>query len=87
MSRSADEPWTQTGGLRPTSDVRLASCLREGGGALLPAFLLLLAAGVVSAQPVGDVITAEVEVRVVNVEVFVEDRDGMPVTGLTREDF
>jgi VWFA-related protein len=49
--------------------------------------LLLLAAGALSAQPVGDVVTGEVEVRVVNVEVFVEDRDGVPVTGLTGDDF
>ncbi|MEE8525947.1 MAG: VWA domain-containing protein [Thermoanaerobaculia bacterium] len=58
---------------------------------LQPLALVLLAAGVAAgvavAQPVGDVVTAEVEVRVVNVEVFVEDRDGSPVTGLTREDF
>ncbi len=51
------------------------------------ALLLLLAANLVWAQPVGEVVTGEVEVRVVNVEVFVEDREGLPVLGLTREDF
>lgn len=35
----------------------------------------------------GDVILGEVDVRLVEVEVFVTDREGRPVTGLARDDF
>lgn len=40
-----------------------------------------------SAQEVAGEFDEVVEVRVVNVDVYVTDREGNPVTGLTREDF
>lgn len=53
---------------------------------------LLLAAALAVVLPAAgqtpqDAISNEVEVRVVNLEVFVDDRDGRPVPGLTRDDF
>ncbi|MBZ0090575.1 MAG: VWA domain-containing protein, partial [Thermoanaerobaculia bacterium] len=55
------------------------------------AALLLAAGGAVSAQappaPTTPVFGETVEVRVVNLEVVVTDRDGLPVTGLAPADF
>jgi len=49
-------------------------------------FLVLLALAVLPLQAQMPVIES-IEVRVVNVDVVVTDRDGKPVTGLTKEDF
>src|SRR6476620_11665513 len=48
--------------------------------------LVLLALAVLPLQTQMPVIES-IEVRVVNVDVVVTDRDGKPVTGLTKEDF
>jgi len=40
-----------------------------------------------AAPPAGEPFTESIDVRVVNVEVFVTDRDGHPVTGLGKDDF
>jgi VWFA-related protein len=55
-------------------------------------FLCLLAAGPAAAQqpptePPAPIFGETVEVRVVNLEVVVTDRDGLPVTGLGPDDF
>ncbi len=39
------------------------------------------------ADPGGDVVSQEIEVRLAEIEVVVSDRQGEPVAGLTREDF
>ena len=49
-------------------------------------FLVLLALAVLPLQAQMPVMES-IEVRVVNVDVVVTDRDGKPVTGLTKEDF
>ena len=54
--------------------------------ALLP---LMLASGSGRAQDVGSagLFSETVEVRVVDVDVYVTDKKGLPVTDLTRDDF
>ena len=52
-------------------------------------FLLFLVNGAVQAQqePAPETFGETIDVRVVNVDVWVTDRDGNPVTGLTADDF
>jgi VWFA-related protein len=50
-------------------------------------FLLLSAPLAAQAADPAELFSASVDVRVVNVEVFVTDTKGRPVTGLTRDDF
>ena len=47
----------------------------------------LLCATSVAAQPAPETFGETIDVRVVNVDVWVTDRDGNPVTGLTADDF
>ncbi|MDE2692476.1 MAG: VWA domain-containing protein [Acidobacteriota bacterium] len=47
----------------------------------------LLCATSVAAQPASETFGETIDVRVVNVDVWVTDRDGNPVTGLTADDF
>ena len=55
---------------------------------LVAALAVLLTGPLVAQQPSAEeVFVGRVEVNVVNVEVYVTDKDGHPVTGLTREDF
>ena len=56
-------------------------------GAFATAFLLCSTNGVAQAQPAPETFGETIDVRVVNVDVWVTDRDGDPVTGLTAEDF
>ncbi|MYA09486.1 MAG: VWA domain-containing protein [Holophagales bacterium] len=51
------------------------------------ATLFLLCSTSVSAQPAPETFGETIDVRVVNVDVWVTDRDGNPVTGLTAGDF
>lgn len=54
----------------------------------MAALAVLLTAPLVAQQPSAEgVFVGRVEVNVVNIEVYVTDKDGHPVTGLTREDF
>ena len=56
--------------------------------ATLAALLLLLSVnGVAQAQPAPETFGETIDVRVVNVDVWVTDRDGNPVTGLAADDF
>lgn len=61
----------------------LAAALAAAGLVLVPA---LLAAQAREAEP-PPVFVERIDVEVINVEVFVTDGQGRPVTGLTREDF
>ena len=51
------------------------------------ATLFLLCSTSVTAQPASETFGETIDVRVVNVDVWVTDRDGNPVTGLTADDF
>ena len=51
------------------------------------AIAFLLCATSVAAQPAPETFGETIDVRVVNVDVWVTDRDGNPVTGLTADDF
>ncbi len=51
------------------------------------ATLFLLCSSSGAAQPAPETFGETIEVRVVNVDVWVTDRDGNPVTGLTADDF
>ncbi len=55
--------------------------------AFATAFLLCSTSGVAQAQPAAETFGETIDVRVVNVDVWVTDRDGNPVTGLTADDF
>ncbi len=55
--------------------------------AFATAFLLCSTSGVAQAQPASETFGETIDVRVVNVDVWVTDRDGDPVTGLTADDF
>jgi len=46
-----------------------------------------IAAAALANPPAPETFAESIDVRVVNVEVFVADRSGRPVTGLTRDDF
>ena len=50
-------------------------------------FLLCSISGVAQAQPAPETFAETIDVRVVNVDVWVTDRDGNPVTGLGADDF
>lgn len=54
---------------------------------LLPFLLLLLAQDAGGQEPAATVYGESIDVQVVNLEVFVTDKSGQRVTGLTREDF
>lgn len=49
--------------------------------------LFLVNGGVAQAQPAPETFAETIDVRVVNVDVWVTDRDGNPVTGLVADDF
>jgi VWFA-related protein len=61
--------------------------MRIGGVVALGALVFLWTAGVAGAQQAGGLFFDTVEVRVVNVEVLVTDKDGNAVTDLAQEDF
>ena len=60
---------------------------RARAAALALPFLLCLLPTAIPSQTADETFQESVDVRVVNVEVYVTDRDGKRVTGLTRDDF
>ena len=78
----SDLPNLISGRISPSRILRLA------GPLLAAALLLPAAAAPLAAQPGGDPVFGEtIDVRVINVEVVVTDKDGNPVLGLQPEDF
>ena len=66
---------------------RTAASSRRNKYSIAVAFGLLAGAGLAAAQERSETFTERVEVRVMDLDVVVTDRDGKPVRDLAREDF